>query len=95
MKINTHGIKMIGLKAAAGETKYNMGPAYHGAYVQIDYDPATGDVLAQWINSSDNWVAYHDSKIISVGSVSHRCTMQEIADMVATAVELYRRATEK
>ena len=95
MKINTHGIKMVGLKAAAGETKYNMGTAYHGAHVQIDYDLTTGDVLAQWIGSGDNWIEYHNHEIIGVAKVSHRCTKQEIADMVTDAVELHRRAMEK
>lgn len=44
MKTNTYGLKIKGLRKAAGETKTTRG-YYSGLYVQISYSPTDGQVL--------------------------------------------------
>ena len=41
MKTNTHGLKMHGLRKAAGDTK-GLNGYYSGQYVQINYDTVEG-----------------------------------------------------
>lgn len=82
-KINKHGLKMRGLKAASGWTE-NYG-YYSGHYVQISYDRNTGDVLANYHYSIGHnwWTQYHDPAIITVAMASNHMTMQQIADAIA------------
>lgn len=97
MKVNTHGLKMVGLKEAASETKYlaNCGGYLGGHYVQISYDRVTGEILTNYHCSlgQNEWSAYHDKDIITIGNVSEPVTMQTIADMIADAIE-HRDAEE-
>lgn len=82
-KINKHGLKMHGLKAASGYTEdYGY---YSGHYVQISYDRNTGDVLANYYYSlgQNSWTQYHDPAIITVAMASNHMTMQQIADAIA------------
>lgn len=83
MKVNTHGIKMVGLKQAAGETKHLNG--CNGCYVQISYDRADGEILADYHCSlgHNSWSEYRQSSILSVCFLDHPTTMQEIADKIA------------
>lgn len=86
-KINKHGLKMRGLKAASGETRdYGY---YSGHYVQISYDTDTGDVLTDYHYSlgQNSWTRYHDPAIITVATTADHMTMQAIADAIARAVE--------
>lgn len=87
-KINKHGLKMRGLKAASGETR-NYG-YYSGHYVQISYDTDTGDVLTDYHYSlgQNSWTRYHDPAIITVEATADHMTMQAIADAIAKAVEV-------
>ena len=74
MKLEKYGIKMQGLKMAAGETKWLDG---RNGYVQISYDHA--DV--------NGWTRYHSETIIPVRNTREPMTMQGIADAVALALD--------
>lgn len=82
-KINKHGLKMHGLRAASGDTE-NYG-YYSGQYVQVSYDRSTGDVLTNYHYSIGHnwWTQYHDPAIITVAMASNHMTMQQIADAIA------------
>ena len=86
--VNTHGLKMNGLKKAAGETKDLKG-YYSGSYIQLSYDLDSGDVITDYFYSlgQNSWKVYHDDSILSVGNVSEPKTMQPLADMIAQKVE--------
>jgi len=85
--VNTHGLKMIGLKKAAGETK-GLTNYYSGHYVQISYDKVTGEIISDYHYSLGQnwWTQYHDSNVITIGNASSPLTMQAIADWIAEAV---------
>lgn len=85
--INTHDLKINGLKKASGETK-NYG-YYSGKYVEIFYDKGTGEVLTkfQYSLGQNTWTEYHDSNIIKVCNASMHMTMQEIADKIAERID--------
>lgn len=87
MTLNTYGLKMTGLKKISGDSK-NLGGYYSGEYIQISYDKSIGCVYADYHYSlgHNSWTVYHDSDIVSVGNISAPATMQEIADMIYTAV---------
>lgn len=88
MKTNTYGMKMAGLRKAAGETKGLCG-YYSGCYVQISYDQDTGEILTDYHYSlgQNSWSEYHDPAVITVCNASKPMTMQQIADEIFTAVE--------
>ncbi len=87
MKVNTHGLKMVGLKEAAGETKELKG-FFDPGYVQISYDTESGEVLSDYhYNLGHNdWTRYHDPNVINIGNFCEPTTMQEIADAINSAV---------
>lgn len=81
--VNTYGMKMHGLKKAAGETK---GLSYYrGDYVQISYDRSDGEILTNYHVSTNSWSEYHDPQIITVCNAREPMTMQQIADEIALA----------
>lgn len=82
-KIDRHGLQMHGIRAAAHDT-HSAAP--YGAYIQISYDPTTGDVLTAYHISVNSWTRYHDPDIIHVTNAHEPMTMQQIADAVAEAV---------
>lgn len=84
--INTHDLKIKGLKKASGETE-NYG-YYSGKYVEIFYDIGTGEVWTkfQYSLGQNSWTEYHDSNIIKVCNASTHMTMQEIADKIAERI---------
>lgn len=86
MKVNKHGLKMRGLKAASGDTQ-NYG-YYSGQYIQISYDTETGDVLTDYHYSlgQNSWTEYRDPAVITVCNTSRHMTMQQIADRIAAEV---------
>ncbi len=84
MKLEKYGIKMQGLKMAAGETKGLDG--WNG-YVQISYDRADGEVIAAYHADVNDWTRYHSNSIISVCNAREPMTMQGIADAVALALD--------
>ena len=84
MKLEKYGIKMKGLKMAAGETKWLDG--WNG-YVQISYDRADGEVIAAYHAAVNDWTRYHSETIIPVRNTREPMTMQGIADAVALALD--------
>ena len=84
MKLEKYGIKMQGLKKAAGKTKCLDG--WNG-YVQISYDRADGEVIAACHVSVNSWTRYHSETIIPVRNTREPMTMQDIADAVALALD--------
>lgn len=84
MKLEKYGIKMQGLKKAAGETKRLDG--WNG-YVQISYDRADGEVIAVYHTDVNDWTRYHSETIIPVRNTRYPMTMQGIADAAALALD--------
>lgn len=85
MKIDTHGLKMVGLRKAAGYTENY--PRESGKYVQISYDKSTGEVLTTYHVSLGNnsWTEY-DENVILVCFTRHHLSMQMLADLIAAKV---------
>lgn len=84
-KINTHGLKMQGIKKASGDTcNYSS-----GRYIQISYDTETGEILTDYHCSlgHNSWTRYHDPAIITICTADYHMTMQEIADAIAEKIE--------
>ena len=88
MKLEKYGIKMQGLKKAAGETKGLDG--WNG-YVQISYDRADGEAIAAYHIDVNDWTRYHSETIIPVRDTREPMTMQGIADAVALALDETKR----
>lgn len=87
-KINTHGLKMTGLKAASGNTRdYGY---YSPSYDEIFYDRSTGKVwtVYQYSLGHNSWTVYHDASVLKICDASNHMTMQQIADAIARAVNL-------
>lgn len=86
MKIDTHGLKMVGLRKASGYTENY--PAGSGQYVQISYDMETGEILTSYHVSigQNSWMGYNDVNVILVCFTRHHLSMQMIADLIASKV---------
>lgn len=82
-KLDTHGMKMTGIKAAAGATK-DLTP-YGGSCVQVSYDRETGEVLTAY-HVGSGWTLYHESSIVTACYATAPMTMQEVADSIADKV---------
>ena len=87
MAVNTHGIKMIGLKKASGETQ-NYG-SFDSRYDEIFFDKTTGEVWTRFHCDlgHNEYTVYHDSNVIKVCTTSNHMTMQQIADAIANAIK--------
>lgn len=81
-KVDTHGIKIKGLKKASGNTE-NYG-YYSGKYDEVFYDRKTGEVwtVSRYSLGQNTWAVYDDPNVIKVCNASNHMTMQEIADMI-------------
>lgn len=90
--INTHGLKMQGLRKACSESK-NLTGYYGGQYVQISYDTAGGKVLSDYHVSlgQNSWTQYDESSVIRVCNISEPTAMQQIADMIYSALQHHER----
>lgn len=86
-KINTHGLKMVGLKKASGNTR-NYG-YYSDKYDEIFYNRSSGEVwtVFQCSLGRNSWTEYHDPDVIKICNASDHMTMQEIADAIAETIE--------
>lgn len=93
--LNTYGLRMHGLRKVAGETKSLSGP-HSPEYLQLNYDRSTGDVWTDFFSSigHNSWMEYRDENVLNCGSLSSPCTMQEIADAIHTAVQIYEAASD-
>lgn len=91
MKINKHGLKMVGLKAASGETvnwEFNS-----GGHVQISYNMVTGEIYTD-VHIGNSWSEYRNANIITICHTSEHMTMQQIADRIAERVTEERNDRE-
>lgn len=88
MKLEKYGIKMQGLKKAAGETKHLD---YWNGYTQISYDRSDGEVIAEYHTDVNDWTRYRSETIIPVRNTREPMTMQDIANAVALALDDYQR----
>ena len=85
MKLNTHGLKMKGIKKASGETcDYGY---YSASYVEVFYDRSTGEIWTRYQHSLGHnwWTQYSDPDIIKICDTSEHLTMQQLADMIRDA----------
>lgn len=85
MKIDKHGLKIVGLKKASGNTMNNY---QAGCYDEIFYDKSTGEVWTKYQCSLgfNSWTEYHDENIIKLCNTTEHLTMQEIADLIEKCV---------
>lgn len=86
--INKHGLKMQGLKAAAGESKYCRGP--YGLIGFLYYYPDTGRA-ALYLRGA-RFAGFLDGAGIFCGRLDSPATMQAIADLIAERIEHLQRA---
>ena len=84
-KVNKHGLRMIGLRDACGETRFLARYPRHGAYVQIDCDKTTGRVYADFFIDQNSWTARRGD-VVTVARALAPMTMQQIADKIAAHV---------
>lgn len=91
MAINTHGLKMKGIKAAVGEIP--TGGYYSGEYAEVFYDKASGEVWANYQCSlgQNTWTVYDDRDVIKIGNYSKKTTMQQLADDIYETVSFNNR----
>lgn len=84
--INTHGLKIIGLRKASGNTEdYGY---YSGQYNEVFYDRATGEVWTKYQYSlgQNSWTVYDNPDVVKICNTSRHMTMQELADAIYGAV---------
>lgn len=81
-----NGIKIIGLKAAAGESK---SCDYYGLHLDLGYDLSDGRLYTSEYHNCNSWSEWQ-YPIIAAGRLTGPCTMQEIALIVARKVEEYK-----
>lgn len=86
MAINTHGLKMTGIRSASGDT-CNYG-TYSPEYVEIFYDLNNGRIWSKYQYSlgHNSWTEYDDPAIIKICNASNHMTMQQIADAIYETV---------
>ena len=74
--LNTYGLKMSG--------------PYSPEYLQLNYDRSTGEVWTDFFSSigHNSWTVYHDKNVLHCGNLYSPHTMQEIADIIHTAVQV-------
>ena len=86
MRINTYGMKIMGLKKARGETR-NYGD-YSDCYDEVFYNRASGEVWTVYQVSlgGNSWTEYHDPDIIKICNAYHHMTMQQLDDAIHTRV---------
>lgn len=82
-KINTYGIKMVGIKKACGNTQSYKHNDWHN---DIYYNKETGEVWTVFHRDRNERTVYHDAAIVRVGITARHLKMQEIADMIALSL---------
>lgn len=81
--LNKHGLKMNGLKKAAGEmVSWDDQRVNNVLY----YDRKSGDIMCR-THTQNSWDEWHDPAIICVARTPDRMTMQQIADAIALSVQ--------
>lgn len=87
--VDTHGLKINGLRRVCGEA--GGWPANSGGYDEIFYNRETGDLwtVPQVSLGRNSWTEYRNNpEVVKVCETSEHMTMQEIVDAVSRAVEL-------
>ena len=81
--INTHSLKIKGLRKASGSTEdYGF---YSGRYNEVFFNRLTGEVwtVFQFSLGQNSWTEYDDPNVIRICNATRHLTMQELADMIA------------
>lgn len=84
-KVDTHGLKIVGLKKASSDT-YNR-KWRDQSHDEIFYNRETGEVWAVYQYGLMTRV-YDDPNVIKIVNAWKHMTMQEIADMISQVVEV-------
>ena len=80
--LNTHGLRIKGIKAASRETCNWYSTGWH---TQISYDTESGEIYTS-LHLGDSWTQWNDGAVITVCRTTRHMTMQEIADAIARAM---------
>lgn len=81
--LNKHGVKMVGLKKAAGTTA-DWG--HTGFENCLYYDRTDGYIMCRHLDQN-SWVEWHNPDIICIARRHDRMTMQQIADSIAWTLQ--------
>lgn len=86
-KVDKHGLKITGLKAASGRT-CACSP-YETGYYEVFYDRESGKVwsLYRYSTGFNCHVENRQAHVLSVCQTKKHLTMQEIADCIAEEVK--------
>ena len=87
-KLDTHCLKMTGIRKAAGETKSLTG-YYSGNYVELFYNPESGEVwtVFQYSLGQNSLTVPHDGSM-KICNLSEPTTMQQIANLIHESIQL-------
>lgn len=79
---------MKNLKKVCGETKKLRG-YYDSVYLQLNYDKKEDEVFTDFhCDLGHSWhTFYHDENIVECGNIYDPCTMENIKEMVYTALD--------
>lgn len=80
MKVETYGIKMVGLEEASKATM--NWPKNCGGCTQISYDRATGQIYTT-DHVGDSWTKHDDNESWTICFTSRHMSAQAIADKIA------------
>lgn len=86
MRVDKHGLRIKGLRAASGST-VDWDPDC-SAYVQVMYSQDSGEVWTELHATGSEYSVPHDASAITVADARRHMTMQEIADCIAYAVHI-------
>ena len=86
-KVEKYGLKMIGLKKAAGSTA-NWGCS--GWCTDIFYDRSDGTIMTR-DNTENDWCEFDDKDIVCVARTTEKVTMQYIADAIHNTLDELER----
>ena len=86
MKLNTHGLKMKGLRKISGESKILKGGAYSTHCFEISYDMSSGEAYYEE-HIGNGCCVYNNADVITCGRIYSPCTMQELADLIYREVD--------
>lgn len=83
-KVNTHGLKMIGLEKASKATV--DWPIHSGGYTEIIYNISSGEV---WTSDhvGENFSVYDDPEIIKICNTVNHMSEQRIADAIEAELD--------
>lgn len=86
MKLDTHGLKIKGIKDACAATQdYGYGPGM----TEIIYNRSTGEIRTKYFVDKNSWTAVEYPEC-TVAHTSEHMTMQQIADAIYYRVQELR-----